>query len=301
MHHDVLVFDDEAELVARYAPVLTAAVEADEAVTAIVFPSHADALREALGSHAEHIPFLEPADVYVRPEHAIAGYDATVRRHVADGVTRVRLLGELPATPTGDSDEDRIERWARYDSVLNHAFAHHPISIHCLYDTRVASDGAIQAALLAHPHVVGEANGNPRYQEPAARLAALERPIEDMPDLETLPVGERARDLRARLARKMGAAGIEGDRVEAMLLSAGEVLSNATRYGGGLPAVRVGAVGEDFVCEVRDTGPGLDDPLAGWSPPRPGDGAGLWVARQLTRRLDVAGAPGGGTVVRLWV
>jgi anti-sigma regulatory factor (Ser/Thr protein kinase) len=303
MHHDVLVFDDDADLVARYAPVLTAAVQADEAVTAILLPDHANALREALGSDGRHIPFLEPADVYVRPEHAIASYDATVRRQVAAGVSGVRLLGELPAKPAGDSDSDRVDRWARYDSLLNHAFAHHPISIHCVYDTRVASDAAIEAALVAHPNVVGEDNGNPRYQEPAARVAALAPAVEDLPDLQGLPVGAGARDFRLRLARAMADAGISDDRVDAMLLSAAEVVTNATQHAGGAPSVRVGTVDGDFVCEVRDDGPGLDDPLAGWTPPHPGrnGGAGLWVARQLTRRLDFAAAPGGGTIVRLWV
>ena len=61
-----------------------------------------------------------------------------------------------------------------------------------------------------------------------------------------------------------------------LLLAAAEVLANAERHGGGTPSVRVGRVGDRFVCEVSDDGPGIDDPLAGFLPPRPGhaDGAG---------------------------
>jgi hypothetical protein len=46
---------------------------------------------------------------------------------------------------------------------------------------------------------------------------------------------------------------------------------------------------------------GIDDPLAGFLPPRPGhaDGAGLWVARQLTRQLELVSSAQ-GTTVRLW-
>jgi hypothetical protein len=58
------------------------------------------------------------------------------------------------------------------------------------------------------------------------------------------------------------------------------VLTNADRHGGGVRAIRIGRVGERYVCDVSDHGPGLDDPLAGYLPPRPGHpaGAGLWVA-----------------------
>lgn len=53
---------------------------------------------------------------------------------------------------------------------------------------------------------------------------------------------------------------------------------------------------------VSDDGCEIDDPLAGFLPPRPGhaDGAGLWVARQLTRQLELVLSPQGATV-RLWV
>jgi hypothetical protein len=56
------------------------------------------------------------------------------------------------------------------------------------------------------------------------------------------------------------------------------------------------------VCEITDAGMGLDDPLAGYLPPKSedGPGAGLWVARQLTRRVDLLTSPQGLTV-RLWL
>jgi anti-sigma regulatory factor (Ser/Thr protein kinase) len=67
-------------------------------------------------------------------------------------------------------------------------------------------------------------------------------------------------------------------------------------------SVSVGPVGERFVCEVSDDGAGLDDPLAGFVPPRPGhsSGAGLWVARQLTQQLELVPSAR-GTTVRLWI
>jgi anti-sigma regulatory factor (Ser/Thr protein kinase) len=87
-----------------------------------------------------------------------------------------------------------------------------------------------------------------------------------------------------------------------MLVAAAEVIANGERHGGETLSVQAGRIGERFVCEVSDDGPGIDDPLAGFLPPRPGHagGAGLWVARQLTRQLELVPSPQGATV-RLWV
>jgi hypothetical protein len=42
-----------------------------------------------------------------------------------------------------------------------------------------------------------------------------------------------------------------------------------------------------FVCEIVDRGNGFDDPGAGYLAPRNRVGTGLWVARQLTWRIEV--------------
>jgi anti-sigma regulatory factor (Ser/Thr protein kinase) len=87
-----------------------------------------------------------------------------------------------------------------------------------------------------------------------------------------------------------------------MLVAANEVFENARRHGGGVSRVRAGLVDGWFVCEIEDRGRGLDDPLAGYLPPRAehGRGAGLWVARRLVRRLELLdNAP--GLKVRLWL
>jgi anti-sigma regulatory factor (Ser/Thr protein kinase) len=87
-----------------------------------------------------------------------------------------------------------------------------------------------------------------------------------------------------------------------MLVAAGEVLANAGRHGREPVSVRVGRVGVRFACEVSDGGPGIGDPLVGYVPPRPGhvEGAGLWVARQLTRQVELVSSPQGFSV-RLWI
>jgi anti-sigma regulatory factor (Ser/Thr protein kinase) len=56
------------------------------------------------------------------------------------------------------------------------------------------------------------------------------------------------------------------------------------------------------VCEVTDQGGGVQDPLAGFVPPKPSAsaGMGLWIARQLSDSFAI-GADDEGTTVRIAV
>jgi anti-sigma regulatory factor (Ser/Thr protein kinase) len=125
---------------------------------------------------------------------------------------------------------------------------------------------------------------------------------EDVVGLRGVPANLDAPALNVLLRAEMAAAEVADSQAEKMIRAAGEVLTNAHRYGGGARRLRIGRVGERFVCEISDRGPGLDDPLAGYVPPGAGEarGAGLWVARQMTRRLDMLSTERGLTT-RLWV
>jgi anti-sigma regulatory factor (Ser/Thr protein kinase) len=72
------------------------------------------------------------------------------------------------------------------------------------------------------------------------------------------------------------------------------------RHGTGIEEVRVGRADGRFVCEVIDRGSGFDDPVAGYLAPREGTGTGLWIARQLSWRVESFRSPRGFTV-RMWL
>jgi anti-sigma regulatory factor (Ser/Thr protein kinase) len=84
-----------------------------------------------------------------------------------------------------------------------------------------------------------------------------------------------------------------------LMLAATELANNAMQHGGGIQTVRVGHAQGRFVCEIVDRGDGFDDPTAGYLAPREGIGAGLWVARQLTWRIEFFRSPAGFTA-RMW-
>jgi len=56
---------------------------------------------------------------------------------------------------------------------------------------------------------------------------------------------------------------------------------------------------DDSSARFVDRGDGFDDPAAGYLAPREGIGAGLWVARQLTWRIEFFRSPAGFTTTHL--
>jgi serine/threonine-protein kinase RsbW len=87
-----------------------------------------------------------------------------------------------------------------------------------------------------------------------------------------------------------------------VVLATHEVAMNALTHGQGRGAVRVWADDDELVCEVEDNGAGIWDLLAGTLPPAPHQdrGRGLWIARQLSDRLDIETTLHGALVRLRW-
>jgi anti-sigma regulatory factor (Ser/Thr protein kinase) len=214
-------------------------------------------------------------------------------------VPSVRLFGELPLRA---SPEDHRE-WVVYEAILNAAFTHYPVWITCGYDRRVVEDERIDDARRTHPHRIGNVTaGSAEYADPAEVVRAFTPAPEPLHELIRMPLVPEPSAFRRRLASEASAGGVPPADVADLVVAAAEVLANAHRHGGGLRELRSGWIDDAFVLEIADHGTAFDDPLAGYLPPSPGieRGAGLWVARQLTRRLEVMPRPA-GTTVRLWI
>lgn len=112
---------------------------------------------------------------------------------------------------------------------------------------------------------------------------------------------QRVTWLRHVVASCAGECGLSGDRLDDFVLAVNELLTNAVRHGGGAGRLRLWRDEAAVVCEVSDTGDGLDP---GWRgngdrPPldTPG-GWGLWLVERLADAVQVdTGA--GGTSVRI--
>jgi anti-sigma regulatory factor (Ser/Thr protein kinase) len=292
-------YAEDGALVDRVAPFLAEGVAAREAVVLVVDPRKRALLEEALGALAARIDYVDRDTYYTRPEDALAGYDDQVRRYLRGGAHRVRVFGELPLCRT----QEQSDTWIRYEALLNPAFAHHPVTIVCGLDVREQPLSVLEGSWRTHPRTMNSRwSENHHYHRPEDIVRATTPAPEDVGRLSAVSADTDARALRQLLRAEMAAAQISEHEAENMLVAAGEVLANAHRYGGGVRGLRIGRVGERFVCEISDHGPGLDDPVAGYMPPGSeyARGAGLWVARQMTRRLDMLSTERGLTT-RLWV
>jgi anti-sigma regulatory factor (Ser/Thr protein kinase) len=300
LRHELLLYEDDDRLVDAATAFLAEGLEVGEAVVTVLEARKLGIMREALAPRADDVTWIDLAGHYTRPEAAIADYDASVRALVRRGVRRVRLFGELPALES----EAHCDAWIAYDAILNRAFDHHPVSVLCGYDGRVVPDRVLEAARRTHPAIHGD-GPNADFVDPGEVVRAHTPEPQPLPGLRPLQTGDGASALRRALIAQMRAAGVPAEAIDGMVLAANEVLVNARQHAGGPPRIRAGRVGDGFVCEITDDGPGFDDPLAGYLPPAGnvnggGDrGAGLWIARQSTARLEVMRGEESMTI-RLW-
>jgi len=288
LRHDAFVYDSDEEFAESMIPFIEEGLDQGESVIGVTTRANCALLREALGDASGQVCFVDRDEWYVRPAHTVAGYHRTLRRSLKNGAPALRVIGEVQF---GTSQEEWAE-WTAYESILNRAFADEPAWIVCPYDARVLPEHIVEGA--SHTHGLD-------HEDPEELVRSLTPDPQPLPGLRTLPLDEDPREFRYNLARELAAERVPRERAAELILAASEILSNAQRHGEGPRELRVGAVDGRFVCEIADRGSGLDDPLAGYLPPGTAGryGAGLWVARQLTDRLELISSPDGLTV-RLW-
>ena len=93
-------------------------------------------------------------------------------------------------------------------------------------------------------------------------------------------------------------AGFSDRRSADIVLAASEIASNSLMYGGGAATMRIWNEGRSLVCEFSDAGQ-IANPGAVTQPPSSDiGGRGLWVATQMSDKMEIRSSPA-GTVVRL--
>jgi anti-sigma regulatory factor (Ser/Thr protein kinase) len=295
--HGALVYESQDEYVACAVPFLREGLEAGEgAIVAHTKPGLA-LMREALGPDAQHLTFVDVSSAYTRPARTLASYHQVY----------VKQLGKTPslravADVQFGLDPGEWDLWTAYEAVFNRSFDHLPAWVVCTYNANGTPDPIIDGVWRTHPEVhTGDVwHTSDRFDDPDELLGALTPEPRPLSDLRSIGFGRDLVELRERLARELAAEKVSDASTLDMLLAATEIAENALEHGGGVNEVRVGHADGRFVCEVVDRGEGFDDPAAGYLAPRPGVGRGLWVARQLTWRLEFFSSADGFTV-RLWL
>ena len=301
--HDALLFETDDRLIDVAVPFLLEGLAAGEAAVVATAPRTAEVLRDALGDHPR-VHVLARGDVYrPRTPTAITTFRQLADARVAEGATRVRVVGEADF---GRTERDWLE-WQRYEAVVNHALAAWPLWGLCVFDMQRLPDPVLESALRTHPAVVTTAGRgpNPHFVEPAEYVRTLPVPVEPLeqtpPRLAALDVDDFI-GLRHAVATELSTVDGPRDGIEDYLLAVDEMSSNAARHGRPPISLWLWTSTDRLVCTIADRGPGWDDPFAGYGPAHGADlsrgGMGLWLARQLCDHVDIT-TDGDGTRVRL--
>ncbi len=105
--------------------------------------------------------------------------------------------------------------------------------------------------------------------------------------------------LRAAVAAHASELGGGPDQVEALMIVASELATNAILHGGGRGQLRLWSAGGRLHMRVSDHGKGIPDPgHAGLDPQEPSalGGRGLWIARQLCDDVAITAGPTGTAI-----
>jgi anti-sigma regulatory factor (Ser/Thr protein kinase) len=188
-----------------------------------------------------------------------------------------------------------------YEALLNAAFdPRSQLRLMCLYDAASLPGSLLTAARQTHPFLSDGKTRDVSAEFRPLNLAALyTRHLPAQPNgAARLPFGrgELGR-LRGFVATQARAAGLAERPASALVAAVNEIATNSLQHGGGQGELRVWAEDTALVCEVSDRGR-ITDPLAGRLPPAPDQGAGLWLANQLTDLVQIHSGPD-GTVVRV--
>lgn len=89
-------------------------------------------LRDAVGAEATGMTWADTREWHPNSSTRLRAFHEYVAERLADGATRIRLVGE-PVWHEGRPD--LIREWTRYESVLNTVLAPFPVSLICIYDT----------------------------------------------------------------------------------------------------------------------------------------------------------------------
>jgi anti-sigma regulatory factor (Ser/Thr protein kinase) len=299
--HQGLLYGSKEGFLSGTVPFVLDGLERGDPIWIVTTGRNAGWLRKALGADASRVVFHDCSQWYRHPARALAALHRAVR--VDAGGQRLRMIGEpLWTARTG---QERRE-WARCESVVNVALASANASFVCTYDTRMVGQEVVAQVARTHPELVvdGGARPSPSYSDPTLFNAECDRsPLPEPPSSALRLAFERLDQLaglRVFMTSYATWAGAPPQSVEQFVQAVDEIATNAIEHGGGSGVLRVWTGPQTMSCEVRDSGAGLEDPLAGHLPPPPGRTGlcGLWLARQFCDLVEVR-SDSAGTTVRL--
>ena len=300
--HEALLYEGDVGFVDATSPFIRSGLASDQPVLVAVRRPKIDLLRDALGTDARLVEFMDMAELGRNPSRIIPAWRAFLDDR--GGSVPVRGIGE-PIWSERSLPE--LIECQRHESLLNLAVVStEPLWLLCPYDVGLLSQDVIDEVFRSHPYVSGQGVTVPGRGLVLGDLTAAA--FLDSP-LPAPPAGAPRTDIsldnlsavRAD-ARAFGeVSGLEADRVDDLELAVGEVAANSIVHGGGSGLLTLWTEGSQVVAQVEDHGR-ISDPLAGRRQPdgRASAGRGLWLVNQLCDLVQMR-VLRSGTTIRLHV
>ncbi|TFV48891.1 sensor histidine kinase [Blastococcus sp. TF02A-35] len=300
--HTGLVAGSDDEIVAGAVPYVEEGLGAGDTVLLCCPPETVALITAALGERASAVE----SDARIcllgtRVADAMAVTREWVRRAAGTGSGRLRIVGQVQFGAAARNWREGL----RYEAAANRLLADEPLSALCLFDRRVLPAEVLAGVGATHPQLLSGGRHVPSgsFRDPrefALRLPLPREPIEGAGPVFTATDAPSLAELRGDLRRVIRARVTDPDLDEDLHFAASEVASNAFRHGARPVSARVWVDADRLVCAISDSGPGFDDPFAGFRPAHGDDlalgGMGLWLARKLWDHVDVLPLEPGVTV-----
>jgi anti-sigma regulatory factor (Ser/Thr protein kinase) len=190
---------------------------------------------------------------------------------------------------------------ARYEAMVNLAFAAMPMTMLCPYDVAGLPGSAISAACGSHPWLWqgGSEHDNGDYRAAVNGQLRPQPPLPVPPRASVLSYQDDLRPVRALVAAEADRAGLPGSRRTDLVIAASEVAANTLKHTDGAGVVRTWVTADEILCQFEDSGY-ITDPLAGYgraANDEPG-GQGLWLVNQVCDLAEIR-TSALGTTIRL--
>jgi len=292
--HQALIYGSDQEFTDVALPFVEGAVAAEEPVLVAVQERNVENLCAVLGGVPPGVTLFSVEEWHDTSARTRDKFGRWVAEHSSGG--RVRLISEPPWALGHDA---QVRDWARYESVLNVAFADNPVTLICPYDVRVLPPEIIEHARSTHPEIVGShgSEDSETYENPlefCGRLdAAVSRPTGD-PDTEVSFGLADLPDIRRSVGDVAIRAGLPRSRADELALAVNEIATNAVVHGRSPATVRIWHRDGELVFEVSDSGDGIADVLAGQLTPSAMalGGRGIWLARLVCDAVEIRSGSG---------
>jgi anti-sigma regulatory factor (Ser/Thr protein kinase) len=294
--HAALLYRGGGDDFGELGTLLRRAASADAPLHAAVPDQTMELIREFWRRPPGGSRLVDMAELGRNPARIIAAGQSFGDQHPGE---RVHCVWE-PAWPTRSPAE--LREVARHEALCNLAFSGLPMSVFCLYDTKRLSEDVIANAELTHPVLIsaGERHANPSYLGAGRFPPGCDEPLPPPgADAMSVTFDGQLGPVREFSTDRGRAAGLEGGRLNDLVLAVSELAANALGHADDGGVIRSWSTSRELLCQVEDQGY-IADPLAGRyrKPADAQGGHGLWLVNRVCDLVERRSSPR-GTVTRL--